>query len=147
MVDILHRIAVANTPPAKVFEALTTLEGLRGWWTEDTTGDTAPEGVIAFRFPAGGFDMKVAELDPGRRVRWEVVGGEAEWIGTEIHWDLRQEDDWTVVLFKHQGWREPVEFMHHCSTKWASFLLSLKHLLEDGKGEPAPNDVRIDNWN
>jgi hypothetical protein len=34
------------------------------------------------------------------------------------------------VLFKHQGWKEPVEFMHHCSTKWAVFLLSLKSLLE-----------------
>ena len=51
------------------------------------------------------------------------------------------------VLFKHQGWKEPVEFMHHCSTKWAVFLLSLKSLVETGKGAPEPNDVKIDNWN
>ena len=50
-------------------------------------------------------------------------------------------------MFKHQDWREPVEFMHHCSTKWAIFLMSLKALVETGKGAPNPVDVKIDNWN
>jgi hypothetical protein len=27
--------------------------------------------------------------------------------------------------------------------KWATFLLSLKNLLETGKGRPAPNDLQI----
>jgi hypothetical protein len=27
------------------------------------------------------------------------------------------------------------------------FLLSLKSLLETGKGAPDPNDIEIDNWN
>lgn len=40
-----------------------------------------------------------------------------------------------------------MEFMHHCSTKWAIFLMSLKSLLETGKGMPNPNDIKIDNWN
>jgi hypothetical protein len=53
---------------------------------------------------------------------------------------------WTIVFFKHKGWKEPVEFMHHCSTKWAVFLLSLKSLLETGKGAPAPNDIKLDSW-
>jgi len=47
------------------------------------------------------------------------------------------------VLFKHAGWAEPVEFMHHCSTKWATFLLSLKQLFETGKGRPAPGEVQV----
>ncbi len=37
--------------------------------------------------------------------------------------------------------------MHHCSTKWAVFLMSLKSLLETGTGAPDPHDVKIDNWN
>jgi hypothetical protein len=37
--------------------------------------------------------------------------------------------------------------MHHCSTKWAVFLMSLKALVETGNGTPAPGDVKIDNWN
>ncbi|MER6350785.1 hypothetical protein ABT186_02745 [Streptomyces sp. NPDC001634] len=66
--------------------------------------------------------MKVLELDPGRHVLWEVVDGPEEWIATHVDWGLDQVDDYTVVLFKHQGWKQPVEFMHHCSTKWAVLL-------------------------
>jgi hypothetical protein len=75
-----------------------------------------------------------------------VIGGPDEWIGTRISFDLRQEDDHVIVLFRHQDWKEPVEFMHHCSTKWATYLmLSLKPLLESGKGTPNPDDVKLDN--
>ncbi|HEV7976975.1 SRPBCC domain-containing protein [Amycolatopsis sp.] len=147
MVDILHRVGITS-PVAEVYAALTTAEGLAGWWTTDTRGDGDDVGgVLRFRFGAGGFDMKVLELVPGERVLWEVVDGPEEWIGTRVDWSLEQVDDYTVILFKHQGWKEPVEFMHHCSTKWAVFLLSLKSLIETGKGAPDPHDVKIDNWN
>ena len=147
MPDILHRIGVEHSSPERVYEALTTLDGLSGWWTEDTTGQTGVGDVIKFRFgPPGGFDMAVDKLDPGHLVRWEVVDGPSEWIGTHVNWELRQDGDFTIVLFSHQGWREPVEFMYHCSTKWASFLLSLKQLIETGVGAPAPHDVQISDW-
>ena len=143
MVDILHRIGVENATPMQVYDALTTLDGLSGWWTESTSGSTDLGGVIEFRFGPGGFDMEVAELDPGRRVRWQVIDGPPEWIGTSILWELRRDGDYTIVMFTHEGWREPVEFMHHCSTKWATFLMSLKSMVENGKGAPAPRDVHI----
>ena len=129
------------------YQALATREGLAAWWTNNTQGESKVGGGLQFCFGAGGFDMKVLELDPARRVLWQVVEGPQEWIGTKVSFDVRQEGDFTIVLFKHQGWKEPVEFMHHCSTKWAVFLLSLKALLETGKGAPEPNDIKIDNWN
>lgn len=147
MADILHRIGITGTTPQEVFDALTTVEGLAGWWTDDTkgTGDEVG-GVVAFRFPQGGFDMEVVELRPPQRLTWRVVDGPEEWIGTTIDWQLRQDGDYTIVLFSHRGWAEPVEFMHHCSTKWATFLLSLRDLVETGRGRPAPDDVRIGDW-
>ncbi len=145
MVDILHRVGITS-PPEDVYTALTTVDGLAGWWTEDTEGDSTVGGVIRFRFLPGGFDMKVMEASPGELVLWEVVDGPEEWIGTQIRFELKREDDFTIVLFRHEGWREQVEFMYHCSTKWATFLMSLKKLVETGKGEPAPHDVKISNW-
>jgi uncharacterized protein YndB with AHSA1/START domain len=149
MVDILHRIGITASPD-DVSKALTTIDGLAGWWTEDTKGDTEVGGVLQFRFAnapgGGGFDMKVLDSKPGTLVRWEVVDGPEEWIGTHVSFDLSQADDFTIVLFKHEGWKESVEFMYHCSTKWATFLMSLKQYTETGKGDPAPNDVRISNW-
>ncbi|GMU65019.1 MAG: activator of HSP90 ATPase [Acidobacteriota bacterium] len=147
MADILHRVGIRSSLD-EVYRALTTREGLAAWWTEDTQGEGGAGGELRFRFGhKGGFDMKVIEARAAERVLWEVVGGPEEWVGTRIRFDLRQEDDRAIVLFRHQGWREPVEFMHHCSTKWGVFLMSLKSLLEDGTGAPHPDDVKIDNWN
>lgn len=150
--DILHRVGI-KASPEKVYHALATREGLAGWWTRDTEGNSRSGGELSFRFhnPAGAeighFDMKVLELKPAEQVRWEVTGGPDEWIGTKIHWTLKQEDGQVIVLFRHEGWKEAAEFMHHCSTKWAIFLMSLKSLAETGKGAPSPHDVKIDNWN
>lgn len=146
MVDILHRVGV-KASAEDTYRALATREGLAGWWTTNTQGESKVGGVLQFRFGAGGFDMKVLALDRDRRVLWQVVDGPAEWIGTTVSFDLRPEGDYTVVLLKHAGWKEPVEFMHHCSTKWALFLMSMKSLVETGEGFPDPNDVKIDNWN
>ena len=143
--DIVHRVGV-KASVNDVYRALATRDGLAAWWTTDTAGDSVTDGVIRFRFPEGGFDMRVLELTPGERVLWEVVDGPAEWIGTRVSFDLKLEDGYAIVLFKQEGWREAVEFMFHCSTKWATFLLSLKEYVETGKGRPAPFDLRIDNW-
>lgn len=146
MVDILHRVGVKTSSPEKVYDALTTVPGLAGWWTQDTRGSGEVGGVLEFRFPPGGFDMEVAEARPSERVEWRVVDGPEEWLGTTIDWQLRQDGDYTIVLFAHRGWREPVEFMSHCSTKWGSYLLSLKALVETGTGAPSPEDVQISDW-
>lgn len=151
MADILHRVGI-KSPLNAVYKALATREGVAAWWTNNTQGESKVGGVLKFSFSAGGaeiggFEMKVLELQPDKRVLWQVVGGPDEWIGTKISFDLKQESDYVIVLFKHQGWKEPVEFMHHCSTKWAIFLMSLKSMVETGKGAPNPDDVKIDNWN
>ena len=143
--DILHKVGIKSTVD-KVYEALATRDGLAGWWTTDTSGTGAVGSVLEFRFGPGGIDMKVIELVPAERVLWEVVAGPDEWADTRVSFDLRQEGAWAIVMFKHEGWKAPVDFMHHCSTKWAVFLLSLKSLVETGKGSPSPNDLKIDSW-
>jgi uncharacterized protein YndB with AHSA1/START domain len=146
MVDILHRVGMKSASVDAVYEALTTIEGLSGWWATDTKGQTEVGGILEFRFEPGGIDMKVLELNPAKRVLWEVTDGPAEWIGTKVRWELKQSGDYAIVLFAHEGWKEPVEFMYHCSTKWATFLVSLKQLVETGVGAPEPHDLKISDW-
>lgn len=150
MFDILHRVGIRGSAD-EVFRALATPEGIAAWWTTSTTGGSAVGSTIRTVFFAdgrelGSFDLGILELHPGRRVAWRVAAGPVEWIGTKIAFDLHTEDDFTIVLFRHEGWKEPVEFMYHCSTKWAVFLMSLKSLVETGHGQPSPTDVRIGNW-
>ncbi|BAV97914.1 SRPBCC family protein [Lysobacter enzymogenes] len=151
MVDILHKIAT-KTQIDKVYDALATRQGVSAWWTTTVEGESEVGRSLTFRFYAGdkeigAFEMKVLELDRNKRVSWQVAAGPQDWIGTKICFDLKQEGEYAVVLFKHEGWREASESMHHCSTKWAIFLMSLKAYLETGAGQPSPHDVKIDNWN
>lgn len=158
MVDIIHRIGI-KASPNQVYDALATVNGVAGWWTRETTGESKAGGVITVRFldhgpegrgpitEKGRMDLAVTRLDPGKEVRWRVTAGPEEWIGTDVTFSLAQANEQTVVVFGHRNWREPVEFMAHCSMKWAAFLLSLKELVETGKGRPSPEDLKIDNWN
>lgn len=147
MSDILHRVGIKSST-RDAYQALTTLRGLAGWWTTDTRGTSDVGGVIEFHFGTRGrVDMKVLELDPARRVVWQVVDGPDDWIGSKVSFELKQEGEQATLLFEHQGWKEQSEFMHHCSTKWASFVMSLKAFVETGKGSPFPDDIHISlNW-
>jgi uncharacterized protein YndB with AHSA1/START domain len=138
MPDILHRVGV-DAEPMRVFQALTTVDGIRGWWIADTTGDASEGGAFQFRANR----LEVVHADPSQ-VRWRYSGPATEWVGTEIVFDLVWKDGQTFVLFTHAGWREPTEFMRHCSTKWAVFLVSLKDLVERGEGRPSPQDTKIE---
>lgn len=152
MVNIIHRIGIKSASE-KVYKALATIEGLANWWTDDTAGDEEVGGKIKFTFRTGAGDiigemkMEVKELNPPQRVSWQCVEGPDEWVGTEITFDLSQQDDQTIIIFGHRNWREAIEFTAHCSMKWAVFLLSLRDYVETGNGKPSPNDIKIDNWN
>ena len=152
MVDINHRVGI-KAPVAKVYAALSTPEGVAGWWTKETTGDSMAGGKMHVRFtsPAGkeigSMKFEVLELVPNRKVHWRFQSGPEEWVGTDVVFTLFQNAEYTIVLFSHEKWREFVEFTAHCSMKWATFLLSLRDLVETGKGKPSPDDVKIDNWN
>jgi uncharacterized protein YndB with AHSA1/START domain len=152
MVDITHRIGIKSAS-APVYGALSSLEGLARWWTEEVEGDCRLGGKITFSFRTqagalqGAMGMEVSALSPHTEVRWRCVEGPDDWIGTELSFQLSERDGQTIVLFGHRNWREPGEHMSHCSMKWATFLLSLREYVETGKGKPAPNDLKIDNWN
>lgn len=152
MVDIIHRVGI-KAAPSVVYAALSTIKGLSGWWTTHTSGASQPDGIIEFEFLSaqgerlGGMRMQVLALVPEKEVRWRCTAGPEEWLGTDIVFNLSQEDEYTIVRFGHLHWREAVEFTAHCSTKWATFLLSLRSLVETGTGRPAPEDLKIDNWN
>ncbi len=145
MPDIRHRVAI-SAPLECVYEAVGTTEGISEWWTRDGVRGESIEGSrLQFFFgqPEPAAVMEVTRLDPEGHVHWECVGGHDDWVGTKLTFDLTQAGDETVVLFTHADWREPVEFMAHCSARWAYFLLSLKGYLETGKGTPFPDDLRF----
>ena len=152
MVDIIHRVGI-KAPVAKVYAALSTVEGVAGWWTKRTSGSSKIGGKIEVIFHSADgkeiarMTMEVLALDPNKNVHWRFTSGPEEWVGTDVTFNLSRDGEYTIVLFGHNNWREAIEFTSHCSMKWATFLLSLRELVESGKGKPSPDDLKIDNWN
>lgn len=152
MPNIIHKVGIKSTTK-NVYNALSSIDGLSQWWTNDVQGTSHENGEITFTFKTpsneviGQMVMKVKTIAPGEKVEWTCLKGPADWIGTTITFDLSQQNEYAIVLFGHRNWKEEGESMAHCSTKWATFLMSLKQLIETGKGKPSPNDIKIDNWN
>ena len=81
--------------------------------------------------------MEVIELVPGELVRWRVVDGPPEWIGTTIDWRLsRRTTSSRSCCSPTRAGPSPWSSCYHCSTKWAVYLLSLKALVETGRARP-----------
>ena len=140
-----HEVGIKASPKA-VYQALTDTNKLAGWWTSDTRGSGSKVGgVLEFWFGDFCHKFEVVELQPDKLVRWKAYKKEGvdEWAGTEVAFSLSADEKQCFVYFSHSGWRRDSGIFPHCSTKWAVFMLSLKDLLEKGKGQPAPNDVEI----
>ena len=142
MTDIRHQITVEGTPRA-VYQALSTIDGLSGWWTKTTSGKSTLDDEIDFRFGEHLCVMRVDALDADRAVGWECKAAGPDWVGTKVRFELDETSRGTRVRFAHSGWREANDFFAHCSTKWATFMLSLKRYVETGTGAPFPDDVQI----
>ena len=142
---INHQVGI-KASPAAVYKALTDTKTLAQWWTTDTRGDGATAGgTLEFWFGAFCQRFTVSVLEPDKRVVWTSPRGQGspEWEGTEVSFELSTDDKQTFVQFRHTRWRESSTFQGHCSMRWAVFLLSLKDLLERGKGRPVPHDLEV----
>jgi len=144
MPDIRHRVGIA-VPKERVYSTLAAKDGVARFWTDRVEGASEVGGRLSFFFggPTPSAVMEIVDLSPDDRVQWRCVDGPSDWVGTTVSFELTEDGGETVVLFTHAGWREPTEFMHHCSTKWATVLIGLRSGLEGGAFTAFPDDTRI----
>ncbi len=131
----IEHINYIKSPIAKVYEALTTQEGLAAVWTEELIVKPTLGFVNEFGFGDNyGTKMKITKLSPNKEIQWECIASDPEWVGTGVSFELREKDGVTAVVLKHFDWRELTEFYQWCNYNWGMFLLSLKSYCEDGQG-------------
>jgi uncharacterized protein YndB with AHSA1/START domain len=139
MQDIMHLVKI-NASSERVYEAITTADGIRQWWTRDAAiepkvGSAAEFGFYGKRFVA---KVIVEELNPFIRVRWKVAN--SAWQGNGIEFDLKADRNGTTLLFAHRGFPRADEEFAGATTRWGFYLFSLKRYLQTGKGTPNPDD-------
>ena len=89
MPNIRHTILI-GAPAEKIYDAITTREGLSAWWTPDTKAKPERDSTARFAFGPSYFkEMKIVELKPSRMVKWICISGAGEWIGTTISFELK----------------------------------------------------------
>ncbi len=143
MADILHRLNI-NAPPETVFDAIATVEGIRNWWTDDSSCAPAAGGVSEFRFMNGEvvFRMRVDEHDPGRRLAWTCLGDYDEWNGTTITWSFEPAaDGGTTLNLAHCGWASTEKEYPQCNASWGHLLHIIRDYAE-GKSTDLPGSGR-----
>ena len=137
-------VATIAAPAARVFEALTTLDGLAGWWTPAVTGSPLAGGELTFRFGDQRVVMRVDRADPAG-VRWLCIEHNAldEWPGTTLTFDLRsQDDDTTVLTFRHIGLVPALDCYGHCEQGWDRFMGSLAAYADGRGGAPWSSETQ-----
>jgi uncharacterized protein YndB with AHSA1/START domain len=125
--------------PELVYEALTTAEGIRKWWTTDADLGAEVGDLGVFRFHEGKTvtEVRIDKLRPGTRVEWTVISSrDAHWAGTTITFELDPEGDETGVFFAHRGFVVANRSFAMTNSNWAGCLASLQEYLEIGVGTP-----------
>lgn len=136
MADILHLLNI-KTNSEKVFDAITTREGLSNWWTTATEARPELGSIVTFRFrPSYYNEMKIVNLEKNEKVEWECIKGDPQWIGTKLIFNIESQNNATILRFFHTGWKEATDFFAACNYHWGLYLKSLKTYLETGKGNP-----------
>ena len=144
MGEIKHRVGIKGSA-TDIYQLLTTDEGLSQWWTSDTRGAGPVDSIIHFYFGDSCVDFEVVELQENRLVRWHHSGEmPTAWMGSKINFELEEQEIQTILLFSHYDWKKSDDFLAHCSTKWAIFMMSIKACIENGVGNPCPDDQQID---
>ena len=140
MATISHLFHI-NASQEEVFNAISSIQGLRKWWTDKATGDDTPKGIIEFNFSPGTFiKFRVDQINPNSYYRWVCVDADPQWIGTIAEFKLSRVDGKTKVEFFHSGWAEQTAFFANCNFSWARYFISLRDYLEKGSGAPYKED-------
>jgi len=128
---------VIKAAPEKIYDAITTQEGIESWWCKNTIAKPELDHVNIFVFGKFRNEMKVNKLIPGKTVEWKCINSIDEWIGTDISFNLEGKNGATVLRFAQAGWRDVTDTFAGCTYDWALFMKSLKSFCETGVGTPS----------
>ncbi len=139
MADMHHLMQLQGVDGSAAYAALTTQDGINGWWTSRAEVPGADVGdVLKMSFPDAPmtWDMRVDRSEPSSRVEWACIGGPPGWDGTRVVWDIEAADDQTVVRLDHTGFPAVDDMFRTVTVGWAQMLVSLKAYVETGVRKP-----------
>lgn len=141
MTTIRHEMSLAATPD-QVLAAVTTREGVVGWWAKDADVGVGVGATHELRFAKDGrtvvMRFEVTEISP-ERVVWRCAdNGNPVWPGTTLTFSAQAASAGaTEFRFAHAGFAEDSSPPYAMTVDgWSHFMASLRQFVETGTGMP-----------
>lgn len=130
MID--HGLKVDATPE-QVFAALSTPDGIRGWYTPGATGtgEAGSEWVFPFADHPE-FAWEITESDASSRVAWRCTRGPGDSVGTTATFTVVPAGARTLLELQYAGWPGTHGNFRKCKTTWGVLLHHLRDYVETG---------------
>lgn len=142
MPDILQDFPI-KAEADRVFDAITSPEGLDHWWTVRSAGQPIAGTEYKLWFgPDYDWAARVTRAERPIRFELEMVATDEDWNGTRVGFDLEPNGESTRVRFHHTGWPQANEHFRISCHCWAMYLRILRRYLEHG--EVVPYEDRLD---
>lgn len=143
MARISHRVGIVGDIN-KIYRAMHVPEGLNGWWATATDGTPDVGQVLDLHFSdVVTLSFRIDALEKNTLIRLYCVSGPGPWQDCSLDFSFKQDADQIWVGLVHENQAASDDDFLYFSTKWTCYLLSLRDLIENGKGRPYPNDVKI----
>ncbi|MET8450767.1 SRPBCC domain-containing protein [Streptomyces sp. NPDC005209] len=136
MPDIALRLAI-EADADTVYDAISTTDGIRGWFTTTATAGEGVGGLHELAFPGvpEPWRLRVTEAERGKRL--VLAGQNGPWTGTEQTYEVLARPAGGVTLrFTHSGFPAVDDAHRDFTYGWATKFVRLKGYAETG--EPAP---------
>jgi len=146
MATLCHEIWI-NAPATKVYQAISTADGIGTWWEKQTVTQT-DQGAVLEHNPGPEHrvvKLKVMDFTSDKRVEWKCISEHPEsspasaWTGTHIVFEITrravppwaaEKKDMTILTFRHSGWDDDSEYLGFCNFAWGQVLQKLKQVCE-----------------
>jgi len=138
-----QRTIRVKAAPEAVFDAVTSLAGITGWWTR-ATGSAGVGGQVELWFdPPEPCVVRVDEATRPTLVQWTVTSCFLdEWVGTRPTFAITPiDDDECELEFVHHGLTPALDCIEMCTRGWDFFIPSLRAYAEVGGGNPLGSEA------
>jgi uncharacterized protein YndB with AHSA1/START domain len=133
MATLYHQVWI-TAPAGKVYEAVSTENGVGSWWDRPRMVASGDGLVLEFRPGAehGVLRMKVLAMVQDRRVEWQCISTHPKsspasaWTGTHVRFEISEREGVSILDFRHSGWDETSAYFGFCNYQWGVALQALQ---------------------
>jgi uncharacterized protein YndB with AHSA1/START domain len=137
MAEIKHDITI-HAKCETVYQALTTPQGLKSWFTSQVHGfgQIGTNWELEFTNEPSMSWLILAAEHP-THVAWKCLEGPANTPGTKVEFILKPiSNNQTMLTLIQQGWPSDPKFTYFANI-WCMLMKQLQHYAETGMAEPA----------